>query len=681
MSKMSIKVQVTLLVLVSLISLAIISAMLSSSKSKEALMKDSYSHLTTMRDFKKNYIEGFFAERIGDINVLSKSKDVNHILNTLIGAREELTIDPKKPYPVNDPIAVSKTKPFEEFFQNYMKEYGYYDVFIICAEHGHVMYSAAKESDYGANLVYGELKNSGLAEAYHAAIKNKRPTFIDMKPYIPSNNAPAMFLSTPVYTEGEIKAVLVFQVSDAAINNIMQYRKGYGKSQEDYLLGEDKLMRSDSYLDPKNHSLQASFANPAKGLVDTEASRSALNGQSDTKIVMDYNGNPVLSSYSVVKIGEDFKWAIISEIDEAEVLITPNSIRNSIVLSSIILLIVIIFISIAIINFSVVKPIEKFKSTLVKIGDNSDLTIKVDENSPKELSQMANSFNGLISKLKDLIETSKQSSSENASISHELSTTSMGVGKNVEKSVEIIEEATNKANSIKTEIDDSIVDAVESKKDIVKANDNLQSARDDIISLTSKVQETAQVEVEMSHSMETLSKDADEVKTVLTIISDIADQTNLLALNAAIEAARAGEHGRGFAVVADEVRKLAERTQKTLSEINATINVVVQSIGDASTQMINNSDEIQELANVAQNVEDKINSTVELVNEAVRASDKTVADFEKTGNDIEIIVRKVAEINEISGTNARSVEEISAASDHLNSMTNELNSKLDEFRT
>ena len=527
MKNISIKAQILALIVASLITLSIILTFTSVSESKGALIENSYSTLTSSRDSKVNQIQNFFSERIGDIKVLAKVENLQTLMVDMENVSNALKIDSLKPFPKDNAMVKRATAPHEEFFQGYMKEYGYYDIFIIDKKDGHVVYTAAKESDYGANLVTGKLKNSGLGEAYRKVKELKRPVFIDMKPYAPSAGAPAMFLGAPVMVDGSFEAVLVFQISDAAINKIMQFRKGYGDSQEDYLVGQDKLMRSDSFLDPKGHSLQASFANPSTGNCDTEASRNALSGQSDTKIVIDYNGNPVLSSYAPVKIGSDLIWAILSEIDEAEVLIIPNSIRNSLTVIAIIILLIVITIAYVLISTSIVKPINIFKAKILQISANHDLSHRVDTDAPLEIMEMGNSFNTLLNSLQELISTAKSSSNENASIAHELSTTALGVGNNVEESVVIVEEATAQAKTVQHEIANAIADAQESKNDIIKANDNLGTARNDIVSLTSKVQETAHTEAELAQNMEELSKDANEVKTILVVIGDIADHTNL----------------------------------------------------------------------------------------------------------------------------------------------------------
>lgn len=681
MAKSSLNFQVILLTVVSLIVLTAFISYTSISKSTDALTENAYQRLTSLRDIKKTQIEYFVAQRQHDIEVLSRGDNLHHLVNDLIYVHNELDVEAHQPYPVDHDLAKDKVAVHEEFFQGYIKDYGYYDVFVICKKHGHVMYSAAKESDHGKNLEHSDLKDSGLAEVWRKTLKNGRTTFVDMQPYAPSNNEPSMFVGTPVKQDGMIKSVLVFQISEKPINTIMRYREGYGHSQEDYLVGKDHLMRSDSFLDPDNHSLKASFRNPSSGSVDTQAVKNAFAGQSNTEIITDYNGNQVLSAYSTVNIGGDVDWALLSEIDEAEVMEVPNSIRNNILLQSFIIMAVIIILSIMLVKMGLIKPLDSFKAKLQSITDNKDLTINLDTAVPLEISQMADSINTLVDELQSLLNTAKQSSTENAAIAHQLSTSSLGVGGNVEKSVAIINEASGQASSINQEISLAITDAKVSKDEILRANETLLNARDEIILLTQRVQVTVDTETRLASDIARVSKEAAEVKGVLEVISNIAEQTNLLALNAAIEAARAGEQGRGFAVVADEVRGLAEHTQASLHEINSTIAAIIKSIEDASADMNKNTIEIQELSSIANGVDEKINYTVTIVNTATQASDKTVKDFETTGENIGVIVEKVEAINAISSENARSVEEIASAAEHLNAMTESLNAQLEAFRT
>ncbi|MCP4452213.1 MAG: methyl-accepting chemotaxis protein, partial [Planctomycetes bacterium] len=204
-----------------------------------------------------------------------------------------------------------------KFLNEFNEAYGYYDTFIICSAHGHVMYSAAKESDLGENLGAGHLKDSGLGKLWKKVVTTDAPAIQDFEPYEPSNGEPASFIGAPIKINGQTVAVMALQISLDSINGIMTERTGLGETGESYLVGSDLLMRSDSYLDPKHHTVLASFKDPIKGKADTEAIQLALSGKTGEDVIIDYNGNPVLSAFAPLDI-PGLDWAILSEIDVAE---------------------------------------------------------------------------------------------------------------------------------------------------------------------------------------------------------------------------------------------------------------------------------------------------------------------------------------------------------------------------
>jgi methyl-accepting chemotaxis protein len=474
------------------------------------------------------------------------------------------------------------------------------------------------------------------------------------------------------------------------INNIMRFgdkfkEAGLGDSGECYLVGKDYMMRSNSRFqkDIDNETVKALGTTIGVWKVDTKSTRDVFSGKNHGKgIIKDYRGVSVLSVYGTVNVFNQTKWAIVAEIDEDEVMQPAYRLRNSIILATGVVLVISILLSLFMINILMVRPLKKLEDRAADLAHGEgDLTQRLIIDGKDEISAVSSYINGFIAKVQDTIVQAKETSTENASVSEELARTSLQIGQKAEEESEIVGEVSTQGQELQVVLNSAIDDAKTTESELNGAENSLSSANSLIIALAGDISVRSSAESELAERLSSLSSDAQQVKGVLEVIGDIADQTNLLALNAAIEAARAGEHGRGFAVVADEVRKLAERTQKSLSEINATISVIVQSITDASDAISLNAVEIEKLSENASEAQTEISSSVSVMELAVRKVDEMVIGYSENGKAIQEMIDKVDMVKDLSVSNARSVEEIASASDHLSAMTAKLNDLLASYKS
>ena len=583
-------------------------------------------------------------------------------------------------------------KKYHNSFNKFLESFGLYDIFMVDLN-GNVIYTDFKEKDFSTNLKSGIYSNTGIARAYKKALRlgDGEIAFDDFAPYEPSYNAAAAFLATPLFIDGKKRGVMIFQMPVDAINKIMQFggnykKAGLGESGECYLVGKDYMMRSNSRFlkDIKNPIVQALGTTIGVWKVKTGTTEAVFEkGQErgyDT--IKDYRGVDVLSVYESINVYGQTKWAVVSEIDKDEAMQPAYELVESILFTAIVVFVISLFFTIMLIVKLVVLPLKALENRADDLANgDADLTARLQIIGNDEIAKVSRHINSFIEKVQKTIIQAKETGNENASVSEELARTSESIGEQAEDELRIVDSVNAQGEALQSVLTAAIENAQITKEEIDGANSSLQSSTSLINQLTSEINARSEAELELSEKLSSLRSDATQVKSVLEVIGDIADQTNLLALNAAIEAARAGEHGRGFAVVADEVRKLAERTQKSLVEINASINIIVQSIVDASDSISQNAAEIEKLSLSATEVQNGIVESSSVMSDAVLKVDDMVTGYKENTVQIQDMTGKIENIKDLSTLNVRNVEEIAAAAEHLSGMTAKLNELLNSYKS
>ncbi len=304
-----------------------------------------------------------------------------------------------------------------------------------------------------------------------------------------------------------------------------------------------------------------------------------------------------------------------------------------------------------------------------------DTRVELNHTFSKEYQTLAVLINQFLDKLScslDIAEDIKNAKE----LSHTMSELSAQVAKHAQESQKaLVGSLENLKNTLEGSHQNELF-AKESNSSISQADEILDKTKNLLLEFSQKIDKKSEHEHELNAKLQELSQQSQEVKGILNIISDIAEQTNLLALNAAIEAARAGEHGRGFAVVADEVRQLAERTQKSLADINMTINIIVQGINNVGAQMGEGMQEFEKLTHTTLEVNESIDNTITQIQSASDISVQSSQESTKMENSLKDMEKQFEKINKNTQKNSEDISHIATLSSEVSKSVEQLERKI-----
>jgi len=663
-----------------------------------ALESTTANRMNLIREGNKDQVLSLLEESRKNLEFASSNPDLLLYTRQLIQYHQEMQTGSEASFDISD-RASNLTRSYDSIKANlretllpYQKAYEVNDIYLICAKHGHIMFSLEERPDFTTNLMYGRYKDSPLSRLWAETKKKGKVTFEDVDLYKGVNNEPVLMAGAPVWEGETIQAVLAFDLPLRRINNIMTRGLGLDKTGESYLVGPDNRMRSDSLQDPANRNIKTSFiGSPEKNGIQSTAARQGLAGQEGQGITENYRGQRVVASWSPLSF-QELNWAILAEIQLQEVR-TPiwEILRVTWGIGGGILVVIILLSlwqsrrltrplnqimkaseQIACGNLSVeitpmsredelgrlnalfidmIQSLQNKEMIIRNIAQGAgDFTIQVEMASEEDslgnyLQSMLHNLNSILSQ----VSTASQQVSQGADqVSHTSQTLSQG--------------ATQQASSLE-EISASINSIAQQSR---QNADNSGEANTLVKKASLQANQGNALMGELSSAMDEINHSSDQIGKVVKVIDDISFQINLLALNANVEAARAGKYGKGFAVVAEEVRNLAGKSAKAVKETTAMVQETQKNITRGAELAGSTAEELS-------NIVSGISRVADIIAEISLAS-------REQSLSIDEITNGLSQIDTVTQENTASAEESAAAAEELASQSQQVLNLISRFR-